>query len=445
MDKTILKILLCFIASSALIATLLLCINFIAMAFLQSDGENIYPGNTRYVLEQISKNISVSGDTVTLHDESVIPAEDWCILIDEQGNVIWEQNKPADIPSHYTLNDIAKMTHWYLNDYPVYVRAEDYGLLVLGIPKNSVGKYEIEYSMAWFDSLPRRVLLILAVNLVLATLLACLFGIYLYKRLKALTRGMKDLRHEKPVNLKESGIFKELSRNLNETSAAMARKNRALQERDSARSHWIAGISHDIRTPLTMIMGYSESIAGAADVSAENRKKAEIITGQSLKVKNLIADLNLISSLEYDMQPSRKKPLRICPLLRNIVSELLNNGLPSKYELRLDFTAEQAMIMGDASLLERAFVNLLNNSIAYNEDGCVIDIRQYCRGDRVYIEITDNGCGVPDEVLAHIAEIPKTAHGLGLPMAYKIIGVHGGKFEAANNHGFSVLISLPAV
>ena len=66
------------------------------------------------------------------------------MLIDEGGNVAWEQNKPSEVPDKYTLNDIARMTRWFLNDYPVYTRIEDYGLLVMGKPKNAVGKYEME-------------------------------------------------------------------------------------------------------------------------------------------------------------------------------------------------------------------------------------------------------------------------------------------------------------
>ncbi|MGI5825177.1 MAG: sensor histidine kinase [Bacillota bacterium] len=335
------------------------------------------------------------------------------------------------------------MTRWYLNDYPVYVRAEDYGLLVLGIPKNSVGKYDIQYSMDWFDALPQRILIIFAVNLILAALLACLFGRQLYKKLKNLTSGIQNLRLEKRVHLKEKGIFKELSKNINETSENIDRKNDALLSRDNARSNWIAGISHDIRTPLSMIMGYSETLANASEISEANRKKANIITAQSIKMKKLIEDLNLISSLEYDMQPSKKKAIRLCPLLRNTITEIINNGLSEKYEINLNFQHEQAVIMGDETLLERAFFNLINNSIIHNTQGCAINISEYAENGTAYINISDNGSGVPDDVIENIAVIPKTSHGLGLPMAYKVFYVHGGKMQVKNDNGFSVMIELP--
>lgn len=442
MNKTILKIFVSFVLLSALISTILLGINILGAAFIGSDTGNVYPNNQRYVLEQISKNLSV-GEEIRLTDTRVIPKDNWCILIDENGEVIWSHNRPDDIPDHYSINDVAKMTHWYLNDYPVYVRTEDYGLLVLGIPKNHVGKYDIQYSMDWFDSLPTRIFIIFLINLALAVMLACIFGMGLYKKIKLLTKGIKDLQQEKSVHLSEKGIFKDVIQNINHTSDSIERKNALLSERDSARSNWIAGISHDIRTPLSMVMGYSESLAKSSGLSAEERKKAEMITAQSVKIKKLIEDLNLISSLEYDMQPSKKKAVRVCPLIRGIASEIINSGIDERYEINLCLQNEQASVMGDEMLLERALFNLINNSIIHNKNGCVIDIEQYTKDKTVYIKIADNGCGVSEDVLRNIEFIPKTAHGLGLPMAYKIFYVHGGKMSVENKNGFSVLINLP--
>ena len=445
MNKTVFKIFICFILLSAFISTTLLCINFAGMAFLQSDTNNNYPYNERYVLEQISKNIIISDNQIRLENKSVIPDNNWCILVNGDGNVIWGHNKPDDIPDHYTINDIARRTRWYLNDYPVCVRTEEYGLLILGTPKNSVGKYELRYSMAWLESLPQRILIIITVNLILAAFLACIFGIVLYRRLRTLTLGIKDLRQEKKVYLKETGIFKEISKSINETSESIERKNEALLSRDNARSNWIAGVSHDIRTPLSIIMGYSEALARSVDISKENQTKAKMITAQSIKIKKLVDDLNLISSLEYDMQLSKKKPVRICLIIRSILTDLINNGLSEKYKINLDFQYEKAVIMGDEMLLERAFFNLINNSIVHNEQGCKIEISEYMYNDSVYIRISDNGRGVSDEVIQNISQIPKTAHGLGLPMAYRIICVHGGKMTAENNNGFTVKIILPQI
>lgn len=296
--------------------------------------------------------------------------------------------------------------------------------------------------MNWFDTLPQRLLTILLINLCFAALLACVFGFHLYRRLRVLTGGIADLRDETPVRLEEYGIFKEVSESINRASASIERKNAALAARDSARSNWISGISHDIRTPLSVIVGFSDELSKSERLGEAERKKAAVITAQGLKIKKLIEDLSLISSLEYDMQPSRKTAVKICPLIRRVVTDILNGGTADKCEIELDLRNEKSIIPADESLIERAVFNLINNSVTHNENGCKITVTQYEEKGRVIVEIADNGKGAPREVIDNIAEIPKSAHGLGLPMAYRIIKAHGGDFAIENENGLKVRIRL---
>ena len=445
MNKTAFKIFICFIFTAAIIATILLIINFIGIAIIGSDDVNIYENSPHKILDNISSSLLKTEKGIELNDKMVIPYDCWCILINENGNVIWSKNKPDDIPSKYSINDIARMTRWFLNDYPVYVNTEDYGLLVLGYPKNAVGKYNIQYSMEWFDTLPQRLLEIFALNLCLAAILAFFFGIILYHRIYVLINGINDLRQEKSVNLKEKGIFKDISESINKTAAAIERKNAVLLKRDNARLNWIAGISHDIRTPLSLIIGNSEALSESHELSSENKNKAKTITNQGIKIKKLIEDLNLISSLEYDMQPSKKSNVRICPLLRKVVTDIINSGLSDSFKIELELYDEKATVSADENLIERAIFNLINNSINHNKNGCSITIIEYSNSKTIYLNICDNGNGVLPEIIERISEIPKSAHGLGLPMAYKIISVHDGKFQALNNNGFTVKIELPKI
>lgn len=446
MNKTAFKIFLGFSCTAAVLATVLMVINFLAFAVVGSDTRSRINGTSpKTTLELVGKSLIRTDSGFELLEKDMIPSVCWCILIDENGDIAWSHNKPDDIPQHYFINDVARMTRWYLNDYPVYVRTEDYGLIVLGAPKDSVGKYDMIYSMEWFKSLPGRLAGILVFNVCLAALLAFIIGSSLYKRLCMLMNGISDLRMEKRVSLRERGIFKELAKNINNTSEAIMRKNEALASRDRARSNWISGISHDIRTPLSVIMGYSGELSKCGELSDESRRRAEIITAQSVRIKRLIEDLNLISSLEYDMQPSKKSSIKLCPLIRRVVTDIINSGISEHFEIELDLRDEAAAVSADGNLLERAVFNLISNSITHNKNGCTIKISEYGDSGTVYLNISDNGAGVPDKVLNNITEIPKSAHGLGLPMAYKIIRVHGGRFTAENSSGLTVKIELPKI
>ena len=436
MNKTALKIFVLFSVAAGVIATILMVINFFSVALVGSDVSTVSSGQ-RALLAEISDSLETGSRAVSL------PEGYWCMLIDESGNVVWDQDKPDDVPDTYTINDIARMSRWFLNDYPVYTRTEDYGLIVLAKPKNAVGKYQMEYSMSWFDSLPQRLVYVLLFNLLLATVLACIFGTSLYRRIRELTRGLSDLRAEKPVKLRERGIFRDIYRNINITSAAIERKNKALSIRESARRNWIAGISHDIRTPLSVITGYAEALSENKELSESNKHRAEVIVSNSMKIKKLIEDLNLISSMEYDMQPSKRQPVKICPLIRRVSAEILNNKMSDRFSVALDLKAEGAAVMGDEGLLERAVYNVINNAVTHNKDGCTIQIKEYEKGGNIVIEIRDNGTGVPDSVLENIDKIPKTTHGIGLPMAYRIVSVHGGRFESYNDNGFCIMMTFP--
>lgn len=436
MNKTALKIFVLFSVTAGVIATILMVINFFSVALVGSDVSTVSSGQ-RALLAEISDSLETGSREVSL------PEGYWCMLIDESGNVVWDQDKPDDVPDTYTINDIARMSRWFLNDYPVYTRTEDYGLIVLAKPKNAVGKYQMEYSMSWFDSLPQRLVYVLLFNLLLATVLACIFGTSLYRRIRELTRGLSDLRAEKPVKLRERGIFRDIYRNINITSAAIERKNKALSIRESARRNWIAGISHDIRTPLSVITGYAEALSENKELSENNKHRAEVIVSNSMKIKKLIEDLNLISSMEYDMQPSKRQPVKICPLIRRVSAEILNNKMSDRFSVALDLKAEGAAVMGDEGLLERAVYNVINNAVTHNKDGCTIQIKEYEKGGNIVIEIRDNGTGVPDSVLENIDKIPKTTHGIGLPMAYRIVSVHGGRFESYNDNGFCIMMTFP--
>ena len=178
MNKTALKIFVLFSVTAGVIATILMVVNFFSVALVGSDMSTVSSGQ-RALLAEISESLEAGSREVSL------PEGYWCMLLDEGGNVVWEQDKPDDVPDTYTINDIARMSRWFLNDYPVYTRTEDYGLLVLAKPKNAVGKYQMEYSMSWFDSLPQRLVYVLLFNLFLAAVLACVFGTSLYRQNRA--------------------------------------------------------------------------------------------------------------------------------------------------------------------------------------------------------------------------------------------------------------------
>ena len=127
--------------------------------------------------------------------------------------------------------------------------------------------------------------------------------------------GIRHLSAGNPVCLEESGALVEISASLNKAGDYLLKK-------DNTRAEWIRGISHDIRTPLSIVLGYASEIEDTVSLPEATRKQAGIIRRYSEKLKNLVADLNLTTKLEYSIQPLQKQKIDPVELARQVVSEV---------------------------------------------------------------------------------------------------------------------------
>ncbi len=177
------------------------------------------------------------------------------------------------------------------------------------------------------------------------------------------------------------------------------------------------------------------------------RQEAEIIRRQSLKIKDLVQDLNLVSRLEYEMQPLHKEPVRLSRLLRGYTAELLNAGIGGEYsvEVAISPDAENDMVEGDARLLSRAVGNLVQNSINHNPKGCTVRLCLGRLGQGIILTVADDGAGLSAEKLRELEQRPHymestderldLRHGLGLLLVKQIVKAHGGELEMESSPG----------
>ena len=172
--------------------------------------------------------------------------------------------------------------------------------------------------------------------------------------------------------------------------------------------NWIAGISHDIRTPLSMVLGYASNLEENHDIPEEQRRQASIIRQQGEYLRSLVSDLNLVSMLEYEMQPLNKKLIRLSVLVRQIATEFLNNGLDERFIIEIDISDERVQINGDERLLTRAITNLIQNSIHHNPEGCLIKLQTTfdANNNSCSFILVDNGKAISPNELPNLLECP---------------------------------------
>ena len=375
---------------------------------------------------------------------------EWAMVLDDVGNIRWSYGLPQDLNHAYTPGDIAKFARWYLADYPVFCWTEPYGLFVIGLPKGSLWKYSI-YSSPDFVLSMVRVLPAAALGMLLLGLVLCFWLSWRgAKRLETVANGLDTLAQGQTVRLPTDGFAGELAEKLNQTGAQLQAKNEMLSRRDNARTQWIAGVSHDVRTPLALIMGWAEQMEQDAEMPAASRQKAADIRTQCEKLRTLIADLNLTSKLQYGAQPLRCRPTQAGPLLRRLAAEFCDSPLAARCTVALEIApdADKAILDADAALLARAVENLLHNAACHNPGPVQVQLSAVRTGKTLRITIADDGAGYPPAVL-HALQTGEagenTPHILGLHVVEQIIHAHGGTAAFARNapRGAKAVLVLP--
>lgn len=379
----------------------------------------------------------------------------WVQLIAPKGDVIFNYNIPKDVYNHYSYKQVANMSKGYLNDYPVFLWESGNNLAIVGYPKGSLDKYSFYVPSNMVHSVPATIILILLFNLIITLILAYFIGRKVNKPLSNILNGILMLKNEKQVEVKENGIFKELSESITETSDLILKKNTIIQKRNTAVSNWIASISHDIRTPLSMILGYSNLITEDENVNKQLRSQAKIIAQNADKIKDMVSDLNLATSLQYNLLDLNAKSVNIVNIVKEAVIDCINRGVADKDVVNITITNDNIYALVNKDLIIRAIVNLITNSCIHNNNQCNISVvvSDKSMDGFVSIIISDDGIGIPPDKIDLINSYDYTdswinkSHGLGLVIVKNIIDLHKGnvKIESRQGKGTKITLTLPIV
>ena len=372
----------------------------------------------------------------------------WAMVLNEDGQVVWQYALPENLNHRYTASDVARFSKWYLDGYPVFCWTEDYGLFVIGLDSGSLWRYNLYASPGMLLDFSKSVIPALCTMLLIGLAVCLLLSWKGAQQLETVAVGLDALALGQPVDLPCHGFTGELAEKLNQTSAQLQKRNAIIARRDETRTQWIAGVSHDVRTPLALILGWAEQIQGDQGLPGGVRQKAGNICTQVQRLRSLIEDLNLTSKLQFGAQPLRKEPLNIGPLLREFSARFCDGPFGEACDVSLEQTAgaEQAVLYGDRALLERALENLLNNSVRHNPGFVQIGIVAEIKDDALHLTITDDGVGYPETVLSALAGNAENApHILGLHVVEQIMEAHRGRvaFENDKSAGARTSVWLP--
>lgn len=459
--KSVPKLIRRFVGIMLLSSVLLIILN---LALLAIYTLNQTPNSSPWMTAQkVADNLSQDGKEYVLTEDIEIELQNtnvWAIFIDNATmNVVWQtDNLPETVPMSYNISDIASLTRGYIEGYPTFTGETENGLVVLGYPKDSFWKHmwpSWDYNL--IANFPKTVLSVLAINIALIFIIYVIANSKLLKSVKPIVSGIQALSTNEEVHIREKGLLSELAVNINKTSDILQTQSRQLRKKETARANWIAGVSHDIRTPLSMVMGYAGQLENDMQLSKDNRKKATVIVRQSKRMRNLINDLNLASKLEYNMQPINSERQNLIAVIRQVVVDFINMNIDEKYTLEweTDETLTSCPVCIDKDLIKRAVSNLIQNSMKHNEQGCRIFVRVISKDNVCTVVVADDGIGATNEQIEKLNNTPhymvcdeKTTeqrHGLGLLIVKQIVFAHNGKMLIRHSEygGFEVDLNLP--
>src|SRR5699024_9231138 len=210
---------------------------------------------------------------------------------------------------------------------------------------------------------------------------------------------------------------------------------------DKLRKDFISNVSHELRTPISLMQGYSEAIMDDIAASTEVKNElAQIIHEESLRMSRIVNELLDISRMESGHIVLNSVPINII-------------------ELKLTKENENNMIKMDSDRIEQVMTNLIDNAITHTSEEGYVHIYVRSTEKQLYVEVADNGSGIPEEDLSFIferfykADKARTRHkqkqgtGLGLGIAKHLVNAHDGTISVKSrvDKGTSFSFKIPQV
>ena len=232
-----------------------------------------------------------------------------------------------------------------------------------------------------------------------------------------------------------------------------------LRKLENLRRDFVANVSHELKTPVTSIRGFVETLRDGADEDPENRWRfLEIVARQAERLESIIDDLLSLSRIEQEAENPRidMADAKVGEIIRAAVGACQTAARDQGIMVRAE-SPPKLSLKCNAQLIEQAIVNLLQNAIRYSEPGGSVIVKAEPKADGgVTISVVDRGCGIEQEHLPRIFErfycVDKARSrkvggtGLGLAIVKHIAQAHGGQIEvrSAIGRGSTFVLHLPA-
>ncbi|TLS37098.1 HAMP domain-containing sensor histidine kinase [Pseudalkalibacillus caeni] len=374
--------------------------------------------------------------------------ESWVQVLDENGTVVFEKYAPEAAPAHYTP---AKLIFYHkyggaIKGNTIFVGTADRGerefSYIMGFPVEKVSKAgSFTFSPETIQKdLFRMFLIIVGVIVLIATVIGYLFSRKMATPLLKIIRAIQGLASGTyEGGLKEKGLYKEVYKNLNGLSATLKANEIERQRLEKVREEWITNITHDVKTPLASIKGYSEMLMEyETDLTPDEKLQyTRIIQEKANYIEGLTEDLKITYQLNQSVLPLKKEKGNLTDTIRETIISILNHPGYEEVPIHFESESEEIIFYYDEKLIQRMLSNLIYNAIVHNPAGTDIEV-SVANHNGIFLTIKDNGAGIEEAEIDRLFERyyrgtnTGEAHkgsGLGMAIAKQIIEAHDGSVE----------------
>lgn len=258
------------------------------------------------------------------------------------------------------------------------------------------------------------------------------------------------------IELPSSGLmeFDEITMSFERMNERLRVSENERKNLEEGRAKMLADISHDLKTPITVIQGYSKAVLDGIADEETKRRYLVAIYNKSQMISELINSFHEYSKLDHPQFELTFEKRDICEYFREYLALRYEELELAGCELETELPEEEVMVKLDSAQLKRVFENIINNSLRHNTGKMTIFSELTVEGDTVVIHLGDDGKGIPEAIREHIfepfvtgneARTSGTGSGLGMAISKKIVEAHGGELTLlpSTGKGTTYEIRLP--
>lgn len=316
---------------------------------------------------------------------------------------------------------------------------------------------------AVLEDVASRFLLAGLITLAISLLIALLIARSITKPLRRMTAAIEEIargNYDQTLDITSPDEVSRLAASFN----AMVHEVKTSRQ---TQRDFVANVSHELKTPLTSIQGFSQAILdGTADDEADRYRAVEIIGEEAKRMSRLVAELLDLTRIESGQIEMLREPVDLTEVLEACVEKFALQARESNVELVLDREDTLPLVIGDEDRLAQVFTNLLANALKHTPPTGKVTVKGQTvqrspkkngSAPTVQVIVTDTGAGIPPEDLPHIFErfyqVDKSragqdrGAGLGLTIAKQIVEAHGGTItvDSVEGLGTKFTVNLPIV